>query len=406
MCPPPVTRSLDQHRAAVTAALAPIPELSVLVGDAAGATLVEPLVAPAPLPSFDVAAWDGYAVRAADAAGPVVLPVAHEVSFADRGPRRHLPGTAARIASGQAVPAGADAVVPLAATDRGAARVGLAGGIVPGSGVLPAGHRAAEGRVLVPAGRRLGGREVALAASIGRARLTVRPVPRVVVVATGSELIDPGTSRAGVPEATAHLIAIAARTAGARASRVGPVPDDPATLRTALEDQLVRADLVIVTGGLSDGESDTVVAVLRELGEVDDVSLAFAPGSRHAFAMVGEDARRVPAIALPGNPAAAALAFEAYVRPALRQMCGFTEVARPAVRARLDRGWSSPAGVTQAVPVRLGLDSGGAVTAAPTCEPGRVSLAALGDADGIAWVEPGVTEVRAGDVLRCTVWDD
>ena len=68
----------------------------------------------------------------------------------------------------------------------------------------------------------------------------------------------------------------------ARASRVGPVPDDPATLRTALEDQLVRADLVIVTGGLSDGESDTVVAVLRELGEVDDVSLAFAPGSRQS----------------------------------------------------------------------------------------------------------------------------
>ncbi|MDN4475535.1 molybdopterin molybdotransferase MoeA [Demequina sp. SYSU T00192] len=401
-----LSRTLEEHRAAVTNALAPIPPLTVLVGDAAGATLVEPLVAAAPLPAHDVAAWDGYAVRAGDV-GADALPVAHDVSFADRGPRTHLPGTAARVASGMPVPTGADAVVPLVATDRGVARVAFHAPVRAGAGVRRAGTDAAAGRMVVPAGRRLGGRELALAASLGHPRLTVRPVPRVVVLATGSELVDPGSGRAGVPEATGHLIAVAARNAGAHAYRVGPVPDDRPTLRTAIEDQLVRADLLIVTGGLSDGGQDTVAQVLQDLGDVDDVRLALEPGPHHAFAMLGEEgARRVPTIALPGAPAAAALAFEAYVRPALRRMCGFTEVVRPGVRGRLDRGWPSPPGITQAVPVRLGLDPSGTVTASPACEPGDVTLAALGDADGIAWVDAATTEVRAGDVLRCTVWDD
>lgn len=402
-----LSRSLDEHRAAVAVALAPIPSLTVLVGDAAGATLVEPLVAPAPLPAAPVAAWDGYAVLASDAAAGASLPVAHDVSFSDRGPRRHLPRTAARVASGMALPTGADAVVPLASTDGGVARVRVDDAPVPGLGVRPAGFDAAAGVALVPAGRRLGGRELALAASLGLAQLTVRPVPRVVVLATGSELVDTGSGRPGVPEATAHLVAVAARNAGARAVRVGPVPDDRPTLRTAIEDQLVRADLLITTGGLSAGRDDTVVAALGDLGEVDDVSLALEPGPHHALAMLGDEgARRVPAIALPGSPAAAALAFEAYVRPALRRMCGFTEVARPGVRARIGRTWMSPRGVAQAVPVRLGVDAAGTVTADPACEPGRATLAALGAADGIAWVDADVAEVHAGDMLRCTVWDD
>ncbi|WP_062521551.1 molybdopterin molybdotransferase MoeA [Demequina silvatica] len=402
-----LTRTLEEHRTAVTRALAPIPPLTVLVGDAAGATLVEPLVAAAPLPAHDVAAFDGYALRVADLSAAGTLPVAHDVSFADRGPRHHLAGTAARVASGMPVPTGADAVVPLASTDGGVARVAVHAPVAPGSGIRRAGADAEAGRSLVPAGRRLGGRELALAASLGHPRLTVRPVPRVVVLATGGELVDPGAGRAGVPEATGHLIAVAARNAGAHAFRVGPVPDDRPTLRTAIEDQLVRADLLIVTGGLSDGGQDTVVSVLSDLGAVDDVALTFTPGPHHAFAMLGEEgARQVPTIALPGSPVAAALAFEAYVRPALRQMCGFTEVIRPGVRAHLSRGWQSPAGVTQAVPVRLGLDAAGAVTATPACEPGDVTLASLGDADGIAWVDAATTEVRSGQVLRCTVWDD
>lgn len=401
-------RTLDQHRAAVVAALAPIEPLTVLVGDAAGATLVEPLVADHALPSAPRAAWDGYAVRAADLeAAPVTLPLSHDVAFADRGPRRHLPGTAARVSSGMLLPTGADAVVPEASTDGGAARVELRARTRPGDGVREVGSDAAAGAVLVPAGRRLGGRELALAASLGLSRLVVRPVPRVVVIPTGSELVDPAPGRLGVPEATGHLIAVAARSAGTHAVRIAPVADDRRTLRTAIEDQLVRADLIITTGGLSDGRDDAVVAVLRELGRVQDVSLALAPGPRHALAILGEDAgRHVPVIALPGAPSAAALGFEAYVRPALRQMCGFAEYLRPGVRARLTQGFPSPAGVAHAVPVRLGVDGQGAVTATPAAPGGAAPLASLGAADGIAWIDAAAVEVAAGDLVRCTVWDD
>ena len=403
-----LSRTLEEHRAAVSRSLQPIEPLSVLVSDAAGATLVEDVVAGSDLPPSPVAACDGYAVRAEDLLGaPTALPVAHAVSFTDRGPRHHLRGTAARVASGMALPAGADAVVPLAFTDRGDARVTVTRAVTPGSWVRPRGADARADQVLVPAGRRLGGREVALLASLRQARVHVRPVPRVVVIATGSELVDAVSGRPGVPESTAHLITVAARTAGAQAYRVGPIKDDRASLRTAIEDQLVRADLIVLTGGLSDGPEDTVRDVLASLGVVDDVALAFHPGPHHAFALLGEDGgRQVPAIALPGAPVPAALGFEAYVRPAIRSMCGFSEVLRPSVRARVDRAWRSPAGVTQAVPVRLGVAEDGAVTAAVVGEPGAIALAALGAADGIAWVEPGLTEVAAGAVLRCTVWDD
>lgn len=434
-------RSLDQHSAVVSRLLAPIAPLSVLVRDAAGATLVEPLVAAQDVPIFAVAAWDGVAVSAHDVAGaPVVLPVAHDVSFADQAPRMHVPGTAARVGSGMPLPVGADAVVPFASTDGGVARVRIDTPVTVGVGVIPAGADARAGQSLIPAGRRLGGRDVALAAALGLSRVVVRPVPRVVVMAVGSELVDGGVGRAGsgsgaagsgapgfgaarsgavragVPESTAHLLAVAARSAGTQAVRVGPIADDLQVLRTAIEDQLVRADVILIAGGLSGGvggggTADSVVEALAGLGEVDATPLALDPGPRHAVALVGDPgARRVPVIALPGSPALAALGFEAYVRPALRRMCGFAEYVRPAVRARVERGWVSPAGVTQAVPVRLGLGADGTATAVPTDpagpRPGRVPLAALGAADGIAWVGAHVTQVNAGDVLRCTIWDD
>ncbi|MDN4477551.1 molybdopterin molybdotransferase MoeA [Demequina lignilytica] len=403
-----VSRSLDEHRAAVAAALAPIEPLTVLVGDAAGATLLEPLVADHPLPDAPRAAHDGFAVLAQDVeAAPVSLPLSHDVAFSDRGPRRLLPGTAARVSSGMLLPSGADAVVPLASTDGGAARVEIRERVRAGSGVREVGSDARAGTVLVPAGRRLGGRELALAASLGLSRLAVRPVPRVVVIPTGGELVETAGGLLGVPEATGRLVAVAARSAGTHAVRIPAVDDDRRTLRTAIEDQLVRADLVITTGGLSDGRDDAVVAVLRQLGRVEDVDLAFRPGSRHALAVVGEDlGRHVPVIALPGAPAAAALAFEAYVRPALRRMCGFAEYLRPGVRARLTAGFASPDAAAHAVPVRLGVDGQGSVTATPAGQGGAATLASLGAADGIAWIDARTTEVHPGDLVRCTVWDD
>src|SRR5690606_424429 len=129
-----------------------------------------------------------------------------------------------------------------------------------------------------------------------------------------------------------------------------------------------------------------------------------APRARHGIGRIGETG--TPVIALPGHPANALIAFEAYARPALRIMSGFAEENRVTIRAHLSKPWPSTAGLMEAVPVALDLDGDGVVSATPRGDGrGGVSLGALADSDGIAWIAEDVTTVNAGDVVRCTVWD-
>src|SRR5665647_2621722 len=249
-------------------------------------------------------------------------------------------------------------------TGRGRANVAIRGGVRPGDGVRPAGCDAAAGQVVLTAGLRLGSRHLAYAAAIGRGRLWVRPAPRVVVVTVGDELVDAGRRlRDGTGhDADAHALVAAARESGANAVRVGPVTDDRAVLREVLADQLVRADLLVLAGGLSAGPWDTVADVLGPLGTVRLDGVSMSPGGRQGLGTVrgmtpgelddvGEDDRPgALVVALPGHPVAALLSFEMFVRPAVRKMAGYTELFRPSVRATAARRWGSPAGMTQLVP--------------------------------------------------------
>lgn len=408
-------RTLAEHRAQVTAGLRPLPPLDVLIADAAGATLVTDVVAARDLPPTDVATCDGYAVQAADVANaradfPVVLTVSHDVSFDARAPRRHIRGAAARISSGAPIPLGADAVVALDMTDGGAARVSIFGSVSVAENVRPRGVEARAGDVTIPHGSRLDARRIALAAALGNARLAVSPVPRVVVISAGSELEEPGAGRPGsrVPESNAHMLSTLVREAGAHAYRVGVVPDDRAGLRATIEDQLVRADVVITTGGLSDARNDTVADVLRDLGDVWVSEVGLSPAKRHGFGTVsaGEGERAIPVIALPGSPVAALIAFEAYVRPALRIMSGRAEVERRTVFARSIASWPSPSGDVQVVPVTIETTGSGQHFATPVESPGEVSLAGMVASDALAWVDADTTRVERGDSLRCTLWDE
>ncbi len=403
-------RSLDSHRAAVAEALAPGPVLDVLLGDAVGATLAEDLVASASMPAVPIAARDGYAIASAEIGAahpnaPVVLPVSHDVSFDDRAPRRHVPRAAARIPSGAPVPMGADAVVALSDTDQGVARVSISQAARAGDGVRPAGFDATEGDVIVRAGTRIGPRQIAVAAALGRSRLHVRPVPRVVVMAVGDELIEPGAVRpgGGVPESTTHMLSSLVLEAGAKPYRVGAVSDDPLRLRATLEDQLVRADVMITTGGLSDGVNDTVAEVLARLGGFEAVDLQLRPVGRHGVGAISVGDRDIPVIALPGAPAGAAIAFEAYVRQALRALCGHPDIERPVFRARVRQRWIVPPGVVTAMPVVVdrGDDDLPAVTPVGA---DALALTDLARADALVWSGPEAGVVHAGDVVTCTPW--
>ncbi|WP_203653127.1 molybdopterin molybdotransferase MoeA [Demequina activiva] len=403
-------RSLADHRDAVAQALRPGLVLDVLLADAVGATLAEHLVAGADLPPAPVAERDGYALLAEDTAEagpeqPVTLAVSHDVSFDARAPRRHVRRAAARIPSGAPVPMGADAVVPLTDTDGGVAKVAILRPVRAGDGVRPAGFDATSGAVLVSEGTRLGPRQIAAAAALGRVRVRVRPVPRVVVIAVGDELIEPGASRpgGGVPEATTHMIAALVQEAGAKPYRVGAVPDDALQLRAALEDQLVRADMVITTGGLSDAAQDTVAEVLSRMGSFDVVDLQLRPGRRHGLGVIPAGERDVPVVALPGSPAAAAMGFEAYVRRAVRVLCGHPNVERAPFRARSRRRWIAPPGVVTGMPVVVDRDDSGRLAVTPLGAE-NLSLADLARADAVVWSGPEPRVVDVGDEVQCTVW--
>ena len=217
---------------------------------------------------------DGYAARVQDIASaepdrPVRLPVVGEVPAGQAAPHRLSPGTAMKIMTGAPLPAGADTIVPYEATDRGTDDVLIFTPSEPGQHVRRAGEDIEAGDVVLQAGDQLGPRSIGLLAGIGRDKVLVRPRPRVVVIATGSELVHPGLPLPRpemIYDSNSFLLAAAARAAGAQVFRVGLVSDDPDEVKQLISDQLVRADLILTTGGVSQGDYDVVKAVLPELG--------------------------------------------------------------------------------------------------------------------------------------------
>ncbi|MDQ0424518.1 molybdopterin molybdotransferase MoeA [Cellulomonas iranensis] len=410
-------RTVQDHLAAVLAAAAPVAPLDVVLHDATGCILAADVVASVDVPAVAVAARDGYAVAAHDtyasgAQGPA-LPVAHDLHAGSPAGLRHVGGTAVRVASGAPLPLGADAVVPVEETDRGQARVAFQRVATAGQHVRVAGADVRAGETVLTAGTRLGARQIALAAALGRGRLRVHPRPRVVLLSVGSELIEPtSAARPGtVFEADGHALEAAVRDAGATPVRVGAVPDELAALREALEDQLVRADLVVLTGGLSELAHDTVKDVLAPLGTVRLDQVAMTPGLRHGFGTVGAhgldvvDAggRTVPLFALQGHPVAAQVSFEVFVRPALRAMAGHAELFRPSVAAVATEGWVSPPGLRQFVPASVLGSPDEGYRATPIGDPSAPSTTALAHANALAVVGEGDVAVHPGSVLHCLV---
>lgn len=405
-------RSVQDQLAAALAVVGPVAPLEVVLADAVGCILAVDVVAARDLPPFALAALDGYAVASADTAAagaglPLHLSVVHDVHVGAPAPLRLVAGYAVRIASGAPLPLGADAVVPLDQTDRGTARVLVPRPISPGEHVRRSGVDARARDTVLAAGTRLGARQVALAAALGRGRVTVHPTPRVVVLSIGDELGDPGApARDGmVHDANGPALVSAVIDAGAHATRIGVVRGDRATLREVIEDQLVRADLLLTTGGLSESPSDTVKDVLASLGTMRFDHVAMTPGRLQGYGHLGGDGVRggVPVFALPGHPVAAYVSFEVFVRPVLRSIAGRAELFRSSLAAVATTGWRSPVGLRQFVPARLSGDPVEGYRVTPVGEPGELSVAALARANAFAVVPERDVAVQAGDRVNCLV---
>lgn len=385
------------------------PALDVLLADAVGCVLAEDVQAPFDLPVADLAALDGYAVASADLVGatpdtPKQLLVLTEVRAGDVDPVALVPGGAVRIASGAPLPSGADSVVALDFTDHGIAEVNIKTRPAVGENIRFRAEDVSKGEIVLRAGTRLGARQVALLAGVGRSRVVVHPRPRVVVISIGDELVEPGReARPGtVFDANGHALSTAISDAGAEVYRVAAVPDNRQVLRNTIEDQLVRADLIITTGGISYGSGDTVREVLSNMGTVRFDKVAAWPGHILGVGTVGESA---PIFCLPGDPVSAQVCFEVYVRPVLRQMQGWKKLSRPSVTARVDRGWYSPRGRREFVRVRLSGDPHQGYQAKVMGAPASLLISALAESNALAVVPEEVTDVRVGDALSCLVLD-
>ncbi len=406
--------SVDEHVADCLSLVGPLPPIEVPLLEALGCVLAGSVVASAPLPRFDNSAMDGYAVLAADVAAadalsPVFLPVVGDVFAGPAVPVHLAPGTAMRIMTGAMVPEGCDAVVPVEDTDGGLARVEIRASAPVGRHVRLAGEDVATGDTVLRPGTRLNPRQLALLAAVGRARVSVHPRPRVVVMSTGAEIVEPGLPLlpGQIYDSNAVGLVAAAGELGARAERVGIVDDDPRAVRAAIEDQVGRADVIITSGGVSMGAADIVKAVLGELGDVVFRNVDVQPGGPQGLGALGDE--RVPVFCLPGNPVSALISFELFVRPALRAMMGEQRLHRRRVPARVLRGWNSPPGRRQYARVLVMRES--AVSASATtpyvAEPatgqGSHLAAQLAHANALAEVPEHVTEVVAGDVVDCLV---
>jgi molybdopterin molybdotransferase len=396
-------RSFDEHLAEVLQVVQPLSPLEVGLLDAHGCVLAEDVHAPGPLPGFDNSAMDGYAVRSADVQHvPCVLPVVGDVAAGPASSLSVQPGLSVRIMTGAMLPPGADAVVPVEHTDGGIAQVRIDRAPVPGQHVRRAGEDVQPGELVLAAGSHLGAAQVGLAAAVGRARLLVRPRPRVVVVSTGDELVEPGAQlRPGqIHDSNSVSLTAACTEAGAIAYRVGIIPDDGPRLLDALEDQLVRADLLLTSGGVSVGAYDVVKEVLLRLGTVGFHRVAMQPGMPQGFGVIGPD--RTPVFGLPGNPVSALVSFEAFVRPALRRMIGAPVVTRPVISALASTDLTSPRGKRSFLRVRLEVQDG-AYVVTPVSGAGSHLVAGLSRANAFAVVPEDVEHVAAGQPVQVMV---
>jgi molybdopterin molybdotransferase len=296
--------------------------MEVALIDALGSVLADDVVASIAVPGDDNSAMDGYALRAAEAAGP--LQVSQRIA-AGAGEAVFLaPGTAARIFTGAAIPPGADAVVMQENCEERDGVLAVSGPVTPGQNIRPRGQDIAPGSTVLARGRVLRPQDMGLLASIGRSTVEVYRPLRVAVLSTGDELLEPGDTalqRGQLYNSNRYTLAGLVRLLGMTCIDSGIVPDDPGATARALKRAAAAADCVITSGGVSVGEEDHVKAQVERLGQLDIWKLAIKPGKPLAFGRIGD----TPFIGLPGNPTSVFVTFCLIARPFLQKLQGVNE---------------------------------------------------------------------------------
>lgn len=413
-------RSVEEQLAAITAhAVMPDP-VRVAISESLGMLCAEDVIAEQPLPGFVQSAIDGYAVRAVDIVGEsgslppdarqsdvvfreVELPVVGEVTAGSHHPMRLQPKQAVRVQTGAPLPSLADAVVPLNWTDRGGRRVNVLHPVYSGDFVRKVGDDVQPGDVAVSLDSVISPSQVGLLAAVGRSKVLVHPKPRMSVISIGNELVDvdrtPGLGQ--VYDVNSYALAAAGRDAGAEVHRVGIATGEPRRIREIIEGQLIRSELLVITGAVGGAAGEQIRRVLAELGEVDVSRIAMHPGSVQGFGLLGDD--KIPTFLLPSNPVGALVVFEVMVRPLIRLALGKRNPRRRAVTARA-------VGPIESAEKRRGYIRGqlmrdretGEYMVQPLGGSGGAQahlLAGMSEANSLIVIPEDVLHVRPGDVV-------
>jgi molybdopterin molybdotransferase len=379
-------------RAIVLATVRTLEPERVEIADALGRVLARDVAATGDVPPFACSAMDGYAIKP----GPAHrrLAVVGESRAGHPADQALREGEAIRVSTGAALPAGAEAVIRQEDVEADGQEIVTAVEVPPGLNVRPAAEDLRSGALVLEAGRMLGVPELGAAVTAGAGSLSVTRRPTVAVLATGDELRAPGEplGPGEIHNSNAPMLAALAASSGARPLEPSRLPDDLAATQQGLQAAFERADVVIISGGVSVGPHDHVKPALAALGVRERFwGVALQPGKPTWF---GErDGTLV--FGLPGNPVSAYVTFVLFARPAIAALQGAAQAPDRALTARLGVAVRRNPAREQAIRVRLEQQNGSA-TAVPTGPQGSNLITSLLDADALAFIPAGDGELPAG----------
>jgi molybdopterin molybdotransferase len=386
--------SVDEARTRILADLRPTPAETVALAEAWGRVLAVPVTARLTQPPADVSAMDGYALRAADGALGATLTVIGAAPAGHPFAGHVGPGQAVRIFTGSVIPEGADGVLIQEDANRDGDRLTLREAVKPGRHIRRAGQDFAAGQDVIPAPRRLGVRDIGLAAAANHPWLTVHRRPRIAILATGDEIALPGEPipPGGIVSSNAHALAALARAGGAEPC-ILPIAADTLDAVGAVADAMAGMDMLVSTGGASVGDHDLVIAGLKQRGlEVDFWKIAMRPGKPLVFGRLGPS----PFLGLPGNPVSAIVCATLFLLPALARLSGLPAAAPPVVQGIAGTPLAANDARADHLRATLHTDEHGQLVATPFPVQDSAMLRRLAHADALILRAPHAPALPAG----------
>ncbi len=399
---------LDEALAVIDRDLVPVTDVEPApLWAALGRVLAHDVVSGVDLPPATNSAMDGYALATADVAGETetVLPVSGRQAAGRPLEGEARPGAAVRIFTGAPLPSGCDAVVMQEEVSlQPDGRVAIPPGVKPGRNVRPAAEDVAAGAIVLRAGCRLRAQDIAMAAAVGRADLTVSRPLRVALFSTGDELHEPGgpLPPGGIYDSNRHTLRAMLAGLPVTATDLGRLADDPAVVRRALEAAALDHDVVMTTGGVSVGEEDHVRQAVEAQGAITFWRLNIKPGKPVALGRLGETVF----LGLPGNPVATVVTFLLVARPILLRLAGASDIRLRRFRVPAGFSYVKKEGRREFIRVRLETQADGTTIARLNRGQGSHMISSLVESHALAELaedSPGVTD---GELLTIIPFPD